>query len=805
MRDSPTTTQDLLKENALLKKRIRELEQSQADVKQTEKSLKESENRYRSIFENTGAATVILEEDKTISLANTEFERLTGYTRDEIEGRKKWTEFVTTEDLERMAAQHRLRRIDAAAALKNYEFHLVDKDGHIKDIHICIDIIHGTTNSVASLLDITDRKQAVEDLRESQRQLADIIDFLPDATFVIDKQGTVIAWNRAMEEMTGIKAADILGRGNYEYALPFYGERRPILIDLVLKPQDDVEVKYTYTERKDTFLEAETYIASLVGREVYLYGKASILRDSRGDIVGAIESIRDITSRKQAEEALKYSEERFSKAFHISPAPTIISTIEDGKYVDANDSFLRMLGYTRDEVIGHTAIELAVWADINDRNLVAEKYGSQGFVRDLLLHLRTKKGEIRDVLASAEIIALNGSQFVLSIFYDITDQEKLESRLRQAQKMEAIGTLAGGIAHDFNNILSAIMGYTEIALLEAHKDEHLRQYLEQIFKASERARDLVKQILAFSRKTDEKLLPVRVTPVIGEVLKLLKASLPSTIKISKAFRSDSDMILADPTQIHQILMNLCTNAAHALRDSKGSITIGLDSEEIKAGTPYGLPPGTYVKIVVSDTGVGMDPSMIGRIFEPFFSTRAPGEGTGLGLSVVYGIVKNYDGTITVQSEPGQGTEFCIYLPLLGETGARQDDKSDESIPGGKECILLVDDEEVLVELGKRMLASLGYDVIGKTNSLEALDFFRECPERFDLVITDMTMPNMTGIELARELMKIRPDMPIILCTGFSEDITAEKVNAIGLRALVFKPITQRTIAKSIRLALVHTE
>ncbi|MEN6489725.1 MAG: PAS domain S-box protein, partial [Smithella sp.] len=643
-----------------------------------------------------------------------------------------------------------------------------------------------------------------EALLESQQQLSDIINFLPDATLVIDKRGKVIAWNRAMEEMTGINAADMLNKDNYEYSLPFYGERRPILIDLVLQPNKDIEESYTRTDRKNMFLEAEAHISSFSGRDVYLFGKANILRDSRGNVVGAIESIRDVTVRKQAQEALKFSEERFSKAFNMSPAPTTISTIDEGRFIDVNDSFLRMLGYSREEIIGRTVAELSVWPDDNRRRHITRKLIDEGVLRGEAIHYQTKAHEIRKLLVSAEIIVLEGKKFVLAIFYDITDQERLESQLRQSQRLEAIGTLAGGIAHDFNNILGAVMGYTEMALGKPNVDDHLKRYLQHIFKASERARDLVKQILAFSRKSDEKLMPLRVSPIIKEVLKLLLATLPSTIKISQNIYSDSDTVLADPTQIHQILMNLCTNASCAIPEKKGEIKVSLASEKIESDISFGLDSGMYLKLAVSDTGIGMDTKTMGRIFDPFFTTKKPGEGTGLGLSVVYGIVKSYGGTITVQSEVGKGTEFCVYLPLFMKA-ENHEEKPVESMSGGKERILFVDDEEALVELGENVLSSLGYDVVGKKNSLEALELFSAFPEKFDLVVTDMTMPNMTGIDLAQKILRIKPGIPIILCTGFSETITQESIDSVGVRDLIMKPFKRHQIAESIRRTLDNKE
>ena len=527
--------------------------------------------------------------------------------------------------------------------------------------------------------------------------------------------------------------------------------------------------------------------------------------DDNGVALGIEGVLRDISRRKRAEDSLRHSEERFSKAFHISPAPTIISTINEGRYIDVNEGFLCMLGYSREEMIGRTASDLNVWANSNDRKIVARKLADNGFLRGEMLHLRTKRGEIRNVLVSAELIEINGEKLILSIFYDITDQEKLEGQLRQAQKMESIGTLAGGIAHDFNNILSAIMGYTDMALGEHKVEDRLRRYLEQVFKAGERARDLVKQILAFSRQSDEKPRPLRVSPIIKEALKLLRASLPSTIHIYQDIQCESDTVLADPTQIHQILMNLCTNAAQAMHDRKGELKVTLAMEEINLHNTlvihHGLSPGMFLKLTVRDTGIGMAPEIMNRIFDPFFTTKKPGKGTGMGLSVVYGIVKGCKGAITVESEPDKKTEFQVYLPLLMETKSEQEIDKTIFIFGGEERILFVDDEENLVQLGKDVLTGLGYEVIGRTSSVEALEMFRIRPRYFDLVITDMTMPNMTGFDLAKEMLMIRPDIPIILCTGCSEMISEEKAKNIGIRQFIMKPLLKNSLAMKIREVL----
>jgi len=369
--------------------------------------------------------------------------------------------------------------------------------------------------------------------------------------------------------------------------------------------------------------------------------------------------------------------------------------------------------------------------------------------------------------------------------------------------MEAVGTLAGGIAHDFNNILGIIAGYTELASLDAVEGSKLRENLERVLGAVSRGGTLASQILTFSRQADHQRKPIEIIPLIRETIKLVRASIPATIEIRHDLQVDSGMILGDPTQIHQILLNLCTNAKHAMAEGSGILAIELCEERYRHEDLLNYPelsPGTYLKLAVSDTGCGMNKETIGRIFEPYFTTKPLDEGTGLGLSVVHGIVAGHEGVIRAYSEPGKGTTFQVLLPkfdgaavsapqvveLLGETKPA--------------CILFVDDEEGLVDYGKQMLEHLGHEVISRMSSVEALETFRLQPDRFDLVITDMTMPELTGVMLSREVLAIRPDIPIILCTGFSESISSDKARAVGIRELLMKPVLIRDLNDAIRRA-----
>ncbi|MDM8518319.1 response regulator [Desulfobacterales bacterium HSG16] len=383
--------------------------------------------------------------------------------------------------------------------------------------------------------------------------------------------------------------------------------------------------------------------------------------------------------------------------------------------------------------------------------------------------------------------------------------QKSEAQLRHAQKMEAIGTLAGGIAHDFNNILSVISGYAEIAKYNELSEGHPAHYsVEQIFLAAERATALVRQILAFSRQKESEPVEVGIHMYAKEVVKFLKAAIPPSIEIRHKLKAGSDTIMGDPSSVHQIMMNLCTNAAHAMREKGGILEVSTEDVEldIRVAAVYrDLKSGSYIKLIVSDTGEGMTGLVKDRIFDPYFTTKKVGEGTGLGLSVVHGIVKNHDGAIIVESEPGKGSTFSVFLPKTEEDEKARIKEELEPIPGGRESILVVDDEETVTKLLKLMLKALGYTVVAYNNPIEAFETFRQNTDRYDLVIADIMMPEMTGDRLAIEMMKIRSDIPIILCTGFSDRIDEESSREIGVKDFVMKPLLRDQIARTIRRVL----
>jgi len=511
----------------------------------------------------------------------------------------------------------------------------------------------------------------------------------------------------------------------------------------------------------------------------------------------------------RAQMELETQRNKYSDLYDFAPVGYF--TISDqGMITEANLTGASLLGVERRFLIGKPFSRFITRDDHNVyyfhiKKLVETKTRQ---VFELRL-MKTQGSEFYSQLESIATEDAEGKHTLRMAVIDITERKhieeekkNLEAQIRQYNKMEAIGTLTGGIAHDFNNLLAIILGNTELAIDDIPEENPVRLNLDEARTACLRAKDRISQIVNFAHKTEQKKKLVRLIPMVKETIKLLRASIPTTIDIRQHIPDTSDIILAESTQIHQLVINLCTNAAHAMADG-GILEISIGNVEFDKDTTvryHKLPPNRYIKLTISDTGCGIQPEIKERIFDPYFTTKGVEDGTGLGLSVVHGIVKNHNGAISVNSEPGKGTTFNIYFPIIERVPIPKP-TIDEDLPTGKERILLVDDEELIVELGRQRLERLGYQVESTTSPLEALDLFRSKSDHFDLVITDLTMPKMTGDKLIKEILNIRPDVPIIICTGFNKKIDAEKSRSIGASGHLEKPHENRELAITIRKVL----
>ncbi|MDL1984618.1 MAG: PAS domain S-box protein [Deltaproteobacteria bacterium] len=638
-----------------------------------------------------------------------------------------------------------------------------------------------------------DELRSIQDeLEKTLDKYSHLYDFSPVGYLTLIEKGIIDEANLTITSMLGVERSALIGN-------PF---TRFIL-------RDDHYIFYKHWQR---LLETEIpqacdlRLVKKDGHGFHARLECMVIKNKGDDFRQIRVAVSDITEQNRLEEALSKSEKKYREITENMLVGVYQVTL-DGKLLFANKKISEMFGYdsTKELIAAINSVE-ELYARSEERKTITDEIIGKGFIKNKAVEFKRKDGQSVWIKMNARRTINNDGTIILEgLMEDVTEFKRMEEQLRQVQKMESIGSLAGGIAHDFNNILAIILGNTELAIIDVPESNPAKRCLKVIQSASLRASELVQHLLSCSRKGITTRKPIKICPIIEDSLKMLRASIPADIEIRRNILCESDIILADPTQMSQVLMNLCANAVHAMQFEGGILELKLQTVEFgKQNMELNLGTGRYLKLAVSDTGHGIDPKIIGRIFDPYFTTKGLGEGTGLGLSVVQGIVKSHNGAVTLKSELGKGTVFEVLLPLTGAK-AQSENKKAEAFPTGNEKILLIDDEESILNLVKKRLEMQGYQVKAKNNPVDALELFRFGPDRFDLIITDMIMPKMTGDKLAKEILSIRPDIPIILCSGYSDKIDAEKAAALGVRKYIEKPLNMSDFMIAIRKALDETK
>ena len=624
---------------------------------------------------------------------------------------------------------------------------------------------------------------------ENESRLEALIGSIDEIVFELARDGTFLnIWTtneallyRPRHELKGKRVSEVIGE---DFFRPF-----AMIFDRVLVTGRGEELEYS--------------LDVPAGRRWFL-ARMNRVPSAANDQYTLCLAVRDITGRKHAEEKLLVSEEKFSKAFHLGPDAVTITSTEDGRYIEVNDSFLRLTGYARNELIGRTAVELGVWANPKDRQQVVALLNRSSEFRDLEIRIAIKSGEVRTVQMSAHTIELGGQTCILAIIRDVTERRALELQLRQSQKMEAVGRLAGGVAHDFNNLLVGILGYSELLKKKLAEQSPLLRMANEINFAAMRARDLTSRLLALSHRQVLRPAVLDLNALVRQCERLLRPVIGEDVRVILRLDPKTAHVKADPAQLEQVILNLALNARDAMPDG-GTLSMETCNIQVDAALARlhpGLIPGYYVRLSVTDTGHGIAPDAMPRIFEPFFTTKEVGKGSGLGLSTVYGVVKQSGGCVTVSSVPDKGATFGIYLPRASELPERKTPAPPVTASStGTETILLVEDEAIVRDLVCEILKESGYVVLSATSGADAMKIIDEQADPIDLLITDVVMPEMSGPELANILRRARGEMSVLYMSGYTDDAVLVRQGLPENSAFVRKPYTPHQFLQKVRETL----
>ncbi len=755
---------------------------------QAEEALRENEERFRKLFDLSPDAIFVHSFDeegynKFLEVNNVACERY-GYTREEFLN-------LTPSDISAVQPEQskNMKNVRKELIRKGhivFEWLHVTKSGKMFPVEVSSTLFNyrGKKAVLSIVRDISERKKAEEAIRKSEERFRSVFEHTGTASLILNRDGTIAFANEQCEELFGVAAENLVGTHWSRYVLP----------ESMKTIEKYLEKRFFQPKQKAE--KREIRILHVSGNVKYCLMSIGNIPPSRQMVV----SLWDITDRVQAEQERRM----LAKAIEYSAEATCIWD-QNGRITYVNPEFEKLYGYSKKELIGGNSREILFDKQLCDekklQNIRETIY--RGNIWRGYVFLRKRDGSIVEIyLTITPIYDHSGrlSRFV-ALHRDMTREREIERRSQQSQRLEAIGTLAGGIAHDFNNILTPILGYTDLAMLTVPSGSKLYTHLQSIRVAAERARSLVEQILSFSRKTTQERKPITIAPIVKEALKLLRASIPSTIEIKQEIENVELPILADPTEIHQIIVNLCTNAYQAMPEG-GTLTVGLHKVEVDSEFSRNHPelvPGPYLKLTVRDTGSGIPPHIQDKIFEPYFTTRGDSGGTGLGLATVHGLVVSYGGTILLHSEVNKGTEFNIYLPAVNMKS--HEERAIEPLQeplSGKENILFLDDELIITDLGASILKEYGYRVVTFNQPHKALEYVKEHITELDLIITDVTMPGITGDKFIAEVRKLNRNIPVILCTGYSDKINPDDTKELGLTKFIRKPFTSTQLIKIVR-------
>ncbi len=773
-----------------------------ADRKRLDEALRNAEERFLQVAENAGEWIWEVDREGLYRYCSPAVERMLGYAPEELVGKKHFYDLFPP-DIREELKEAAFAAFSRREAFRNFVNRNLHKNGETVTLETSGTPFFDERGNLRGYrgadTDITERERTAAALRESEENYRQLFDNAPVAIYRVDfTTGKILKANDLFCKHAGCRPEEVSSIRPYDYLTE---ESKKVFLERVAKMARGEEVP----------TKVEYEIVDREGRHRHVHLQNKTICNAEGKIVASDVVAHDITERKQMERIVQESEKRFRTAFYTSPDAVNINRLADGLFVDINDGFTRLTGYTRDDVAGKTSLEINLWHNPADRQELVKGLREKGYYENLEAEFRRKDGSIGTGLMSAKFIELQGGLHILSITRDITDRKraeaerkKLEAQLTQAQKMESIGRLAGGVAHDFNNMLGVILGRAEMALQIADPTHPIYQDLQEIRKAAERSADLTRQLLAFARRQTVALSVLDLSEVVEGMLKMLRRLIGEDIDLAWIPGRERWRIRMDPSQIDQILANLCVNARDAIQ-GVGRVTIETGTavlDEAYCADHAGFVPGEYVRLAVSDDGCGMDRETLDNLFEPFFTTKGVGEGTGLGLATVYGIVKQNNGFIHVYSEPGHGTTFMIYLPrYVGEAGQTEEKGPVAPVRQGHETILVVEDEPAILEMIQIMAERLGYAVLAASAPDEAIRLAETHGGEIHLLLTDLVMPGMNGRDLAKNLLAPYPELKQLFMSGYTANVIAHQgVLDEGIH-FIQKPFTMANLAAAIRRAL----